>query len=76
MNKLRRTTLHKIIAQLEELKEALSDLQDDEEDYRDNIPENLQGSSKYEKSDEAVSNIEDAIGDLEDVIINLEAAAE
>ena len=42
MNKIRRKNLQSIIDQLEELKGSLEDLQAEEEEYRDNIPENMQ----------------------------------
>ena len=42
MNKVRRKKLQAIIDQLEELKGSLEDLQAEEEEYRDNIPENIQ----------------------------------
>lgn len=48
MNRERRKNLQSIADQLEELKSSLEDLQSEEEDYRDNIPENLQGSERYE----------------------------
>lgn len=50
MNKIRRKNLQSIIDQLEELKGSLEDLQSEEEEYRDNIPENMQGSERYEKA--------------------------
>lgn len=76
MNKIRRKSLRNIIDQLEELKNNLEDLQTEEEYYRDNMPENLQGSERYEQADEAVSNLEDAVSSLEDVISSIEAAVE
>ena len=48
MNKIRRKNLQSIIDQLEELKGSLEDLQAEEEEYRDNIPENMQESERYE----------------------------
>ena len=47
MNKLRRKDLREITDQLETLQELLQELQEQEEEYRDNMPENLQGSEKY-----------------------------
>ena len=46
MNKIRRKSLQSIIDQLEELKGSLEDLQAEEEEYRDNIPENMQESER------------------------------
>lgn len=74
MNKERRKTIREIMEQIEELKSSLEDCQWDEEEYRDNIPENLQGSERYEKADNAVSNIEDAVSNLEEVLSSLEEA--
>ena len=45
MNKIRRKNLQSIIDQLEELKGSLEDLQAEEEEYRDNIPENMQANA-------------------------------
>lgn len=76
MNRIRRKSLQGIIDLLEELKGSLEELQEGEEDYRDNMPENLCGSERYEKAEEAISNIEDAVSSLEDVICSIEAAME
>ena len=54
MNKIRRKNLQAIIDQLEELKCSLEDLQAEEE-YRDNIPENMQESERYEKPTKPVT---------------------
>lgn len=74
MNKIRRKSLQNIIEQLEEVKGSLEDLQAEEEEYRDNMPENLCGSEKYEKADDAIANIEDAINDIEEAINSIETA--
>ena len=76
MNKARRKDLQSILDQLEELKSSLETTQEDEEEYRDNMPENLQGSARYEKAEEAISNMEDAVSSLEDTISSVEAAME
>ena len=39
----------------------------DEEDYRDNIPENLQNGYRYEMSEEACDNIESSLDVLRDI---------
>lgn len=76
MNKIRRKNLQAIIDQLEELKSSLEDLQAEEEEYRDNIPENMQGSERYEKADEASGNLSGAVDNLEEVISGIKAAIE
>lgn len=76
MNRVRRTELEKIAAAITDLKEQLEILQEEEEEYRDNMPENLQGSERYEKADEACDNLYDAVSNLEDAVDCINAAAE
>ena len=52
------------------------DTQAEEEEYRDNIPENMQESERYEKADEACDNLSEAVDNLEEVISSIEAAIE
>lgn len=76
MNKIRRKTLRDIMDQLEELKDSLEEVQSEEEAYRDNMPENLQGSDRYEAADAACDNLSDAVSSLEDAISSIESAIE
>lgn len=76
MNKMRRKQLDEVIAKIEEAKELLEVLQEEEEEYRDNMPENLQGSEKYERADEAVDNMSSAVDALEEAISYIESAQE
>lgn len=68
MNKVRRKRLEGLIAKLEEVKEELAVFQEEEEEYRDNIPENLQGSQRYEKAEEACDALGNAASSLEEAI--------
>ena len=92
MNNTRRKEIRNIMDELETMAGKLDDLyswldelKSEEEEYRDNIPENLQGGIRYEESEEASDNMEyasDALYDLslemtnyiEDVISYLESA--
>jgi phage shock protein A len=90
MNKARRKDINKLIEKLQSLQgdlevlmEELENIKTEEEDYLDNIPENLQSSERYEKAENAVDNLETAYGELEemrdridDVVSYLEEAAE
>lgn len=76
MNNTRRKTIRVIIGILNDTRNALDDVFDEEETYRDNMPENLQGSERYEKADEACDNLSDAVDGLDEVISSLEAAIE
>ena len=68
--------MQSIIEQIEELKGTLEDLQQEEEEYRDNMPENLWNSERYERAEEAISNIEDAVSALEEATSSIESAIE
>lgn len=71
MNKQRRKNIQSILDQIEELKGSLEEAQAEEEVYRDNIPENLQGSERYEKADEACDTLSGAVDSLDDIICEL-----
>lgn len=76
MNKARRKALDEVISKIEEAKELLENLQAEEEEYRDNIPENLQGSERYEAADAAVDNMSSAVDALDEAISSIESAQE
>lgn len=76
MNKARRKNIQDVVDQLETLKSTLEEIQGEEEDCRDSIPENLQGSERYEKADEACDTLGEAVSSLEDVITSLGELAE
>ena len=76
MNKARRKALDKVISKIEEAKELLENLQAEEEEYRDNMPENLQGSERYEAADAAVDNMSSAVDALDEAISSIESAQE
>lgn len=71
MNNKRRKCLQGIADQLDELKVSLEDLLAEEEEYRDNIPENMQEGEKYEKSDDACNKMSDVIDSIGDAIQNI-----
>ena len=76
MNKIRRKDLREITDQRVTLQDLLQELQEQEEEYRDNMPENLRGSEKYERADEACCYLSDAYDGLQDAIDNITAAIE
>lgn len=76
MNKVRRKALTELAEQFEALKENLEAIMEEEEEYRDSIPENLQGSERYEKSDEACDNLSNAVDAVDEILEYLEAAQE
>lgn len=74
MNNTRRKELQKIYDIITDAKENLEILMDEEEEYKDNIPENLQYSERYEKAEEACDSLYEAIGNLEEALDNIENA--
>jgi len=74
MNKERRKSLKEIAEQLEILKDALEEVMANEEEARDNIPESLWESERYEKAEAACENLSYAIDSLEEVFDYIEEA--
>lgn len=68
MNKQRRERIQEVVDQIGVLCQELEELRDEEEEYMYNMPENLQGSEKYEMAEEAVSNLDSAIDNLTEAI--------
>ena len=61
MNKLRRKILQRIFDQLTDLREEIEAVKDKEDESRENMPENFQGSERYEQSETASSNMDEAM---------------
>ena len=76
MNSSRRRQLNNILSKVDLLKEELQSILNDEEEYKDNMPENLQGSEKFEKTESACEAMQEALDQLEEVINNIETAQE
>lgn len=72
MNKARRQKLQNIFDQVTELKDLLEIIKEEEEDYMENIPENLQGSERFEKAEETVEKMYEAVSNLEEAADILE----
>lgn len=74
MNKARRKVLAELMDKIVDAKDALEEVQGEEEEYRDNMPENLQGSERYEKADEVCNALEEAVSLLEEAFDKIEEA--
>jgi uncharacterized coiled-coil DUF342 family protein len=72
MNKKRREQIQKVIDKLSECSEELNSIRDDEDCYRDEMPENLQNSERYEQSEEYSDILDDAATSIDDVVTNLQ----
>ena len=90
MNKIRRKNIQQLITKIPELQgemetllEDIEAVKDEESEYLENIPENMQSSERYERAETAVEclesaydTFEEAKDSLDDVVSSLEEAAE
>lgn len=76
MNNPTRKQLQKIIDSLESVKAELEEISENEQEKLDNIPENLQGSERYERAESVCGYLEDAICSFEELIDNITNAIE
>lgn len=83
MNAPRRKNLAKIITAIEELKSQLEDqntdleeLNDDEQSAFSNLPENLEGSERYERAEAAANALEEALSALQEALDQLDTCVE
>lgn len=74
MNRIRRKALNDIKDQIEMLRCTLEQLAEEEEEYHDNMPENLQGSERYEKADEACDSLNSALDSLDEAVEHIDEA--
>ena len=71
MNKQRRQKIRDVRKEIENCKDNLQKILDEEQDYFDNMPENLQGSVRGSDSEDAIDTMENCIEDLENIIKEL-----
>ena len=71
MNKKQRNLLERIASQLEDLRSDLETILDEEVEKLDNIPDNLNGSDRYNDMWAVRDNLEEVIADLDNTIDNL-----
>lgn len=81
MNHFQDYSNYEIVEKIKGILEDVDSILWDEENYRDNIPENMYGGYKYEAADEACDNLSYAIDYLNeategDVKLNLSKAVE
>ena len=76
MNKARRKELSRAVELMEEARDIIDNCIVDEQEYLENMPENLQYSEKHDIAEAAVEAMERAIESVEDAISNAEEASE
>ena len=72
MNKQRRQRLREVNIFMNSLLTTIETIKDIEESAYDNIPENLQESSRAYEMEDNIDNLEDAIDSLSDAINSIE----
>lgn len=68
MNNIRRKKINKLYEQLEEIRAALEEIAEEEEEAFNNIPESLEGTERYEKAEEANDNLQEAISSFDELM--------
>ena len=72
MNKIRRNQIQQTIQQIEEIRNDLQDILNEEYEAYDNMPDGLKYSERGETSEDAQANMESAIDSLEEAMSYLE----
>ena len=68
MNNKRRKEISKIVSTLEEVRDRLSEVVDEEQNAFDNMPESIQGSDRGCDSEEAIGYLSDALDSVESAL--------
>lgn len=74
MNNDRRKRIDAMISRLEEIRDEIDAIREEEQDAFDNMPESLQNSERGDMAQEAISNLENV--DVDEIISYLESAKE
>jgi hypothetical protein len=76
MNNQRRKKIKDIHTRLSDTVEEIRMIATEEEEYRDAMPENLQGSEKYTNADDVAYKLNDTADSIENTLDQLDEAAE
>lgn len=74
MNKQRRKELNEVKERLVELKDRLEELEAEEQDYLDNMPENFQCGEKGETAEEAICALSTAQESIDEAMEAIDEA--
>lgn len=72
MNKERKARFNDVVSQLEEAKDTILDIQSEEQDSYDAMPEGLQLSGRGDKMQEYIDLMDDAAQKIDDAISFIE----
>jgi DNA repair ATPase RecN len=76
MNKENRKKLEKAISLIDNAKEIVERIKDEEQDKFDNLSEGLQQSDKGEKFEDNVSTLDEVLSQLDEAIDGINTASE
>lgn len=71
MNKNRLSRIETLVCSLEDLRDELSMIKEEEQEYIDNAPDNLNCSARYEQAESNVDYMDEAYDNLDSLIENL-----
>ena len=74
MNNDRRARIQALINKLEDIKEDIDFIKDEEQEYYDNMPESIQAGERGDKAQEAIDNLDYAYSQIDEVREYLEEA--
>lgn len=72
MNNKRRQKIREITSKIDGLTDELEIIKEEEDDSRSNMPENLEFSVQYEKSETISETIEDAVSEIREALDAIE----
>lgn len=76
MNDERRKKLKEAVVKIDDAKQTISEVRDDEREAFDNLPESMQGGEKGEKIEAAIGALEEAEDALENAMSAIDTAME
>ena len=68
MNNKRREKIRNAIVHVEKANEIIEDVYSENEESRDNLPDNLYGSSLYDRLDEECDELNEIMSGIQDVV--------
>lgn len=74
MNNARREKLRGAVAKLSDVHSIVDAVCDTEQDSMDNMPENLQGTERFERMEDAVDHLNEALEKLDEAKDHIQAA--
>lgn len=74
MNNDRRARIQALIDKLEDIKEDIDSIKEEEQGYYDNMPESIQAGERGDKAQEAIDNLENALSSFDEISDYLEEA--